>query len=311
MAGNDFVPVTPDQVRQLASQGKLAAHAAAARGEARRRLRAAVFEIAEPVLFRNLTRKLEAKRGHYRCAAGVRRLDDPCLDRFHNDMDAVIDDIFANARVPIASLEGWIRSRLGHATVDGYRRRRSERGALQRPRVPCWLAAELGRDPVLLALAVDILDFVGTDAAVGPGIWPVEQWAEYRVGCGADPATARQEVARDIAAVLSAMRVRPRWYADYVERPLGRKQPPSVPLQRVSAENGEDLFLVDPSGGQEPPDALTELAAVAVAAITSRIAAGETPEEVVLDVVASVFDDEPRAAEPEAVHRILAAVTAP
>ncbi|MCG8915221.1 hypothetical protein L6E12_05380 [Actinokineospora sp. PR83] len=308
MTDDDFFRTTPEQVRQLASRGELADRAAEARGNARRSLRASVFEIAQPIVFWNLTRKLELKRGHYRCATAVRHLDDQCLDRFHDDMDAVVDDVFRNARVPITSLEGWLRSRLTHATVDGYRRRRSERGALQRPRVPRWLAAELGDDPALLALAVDVLDFVGTDTALGPGIWPTEQWVERRVACGADPATAHRVIARETELVLSAMRVRPKWYADYVERPLGHKRQLPVPLPRSSSENGADLL--EPVFRQEEPDPLVERAAVAVAAIGSRIAGGEEPEAVVVDVVSSVFDDEPWSTEPAAVDRILAALTA-
>jgi hypothetical protein len=309
MVDNDFFRTTPDLVRQLASRGELADHAATARGDARRQLRASVFEIAQPVLFRNLTRKLELKRGHYRCAIAFHHLDDQCLDRFHDDMEAVIDDVFRNARIPIISLEGWIRGRLSHATVDGYRRRRSERGALQRPRVPRWLAAELDGNPVLVALAVAILDFVGSDAPVGPGIWPVEKWADARVAHGADAATVHQVVTRETDVVLSAMRVRPRWYADYVERPLGHKRPLSVPLQHLAAKNDAEL-LIDAAFRQEEPDPLVARAAVAVAVIDHRIAGGEAPEAVVVDVVSSVFDHEPWSTEPAAVERIVAAVTA-
>ncbi|MET8996644.1 hypothetical protein [Amycolatopsis sp. NPDC004169] len=305
MAENDFVRTVPEHVRQLASRGELADHAAAAHGDARRSLRASVFEIAQPVVFRSLTRKLELNRGHYRCATAVQQLDDPCLDRFHDDMEAVVDDVLRNARIPITSLEGWIRRRLVPATVDGYRRRRSERGALQRPRVPRWLATELGGDPVLLALAVDILDFVGTDSVPSAGIWPVDHWAESRVTRGAPPSTARRAVEREIALVLSAMRRRPRWYEDYVERPLGRKRPPSVPVPRFAPEEG-----IEPAFRQEEPDARLERAVVAVAAIEGRIARGEPPEAVVADVVSAVFDDEPWSADPAAVDRILAALVA-
>jgi hypothetical protein len=309
VAENDFFRTIPDRVRQLASRGELADHAASARGDDRRRLRASVFEIALPVVFWNLTRKVELRRGHYRCAIAVRHLDDQCLDRFHDDMDAVVDDVFRNARVPITSLEGWIRGRLTHVTIDGYRRRRSECGALQRPRVPRWLAAELGDNPVLMALAIDILDFVGTDTALGPDIWPTEQWAEHRVARGADPTTARQVVVRETEVVLSAMRVRPKWYLDHVERPLGHKRPFLVLLPRFSSENGAEL-LIDLAFREEEPDALVERAAFAVAAIDSRIAGGEAPEAVVVDVMSLVFRDEPWSAEPSAVDRILAAVAA-
>ncbi|MGV9365777.1 hypothetical protein [Amycolatopsis sp. NPDC003731] len=307
MAEKDFVRTVPEHVRQLASRGELADRVAAADGDDRRCLRATVFEIAQPVVFRNLTRKLELSRGHYRCAAAVCHLDDQCLDRFHDDMEAVIDDVFRNARIPITSLEGWIRRRLVQATVDGYRRRRSERGALQRPRVPRWLAAELGADPVLLALAVGILDFVGTDSVPAAGIWPFDRWAEDRVASGTAPSAARRAVERETALVLSAMRRRPRWYENYVERPLGRKRPPSVPVPRFSAEEGAEL-PAEPAFGQEELDTRLARAVVAVAAIDRRIAGGEPPEAVVLDVVSAVFDGEPWSAGPGAVDRILAAV---
>ncbi|RSN46041.1 hypothetical protein DMC64_14965 [Amycolatopsis sp. WAC 04197] len=305
MAENDFFRTVPDEVRQLASRGELAVRAALARGDARRCLRASVFEIAQPVVFRNLTRRLELKRGHDRCAVAVRHLDDRCLDRFHDDMEAVVDDVFRNARIPIISLEGWIHSRLSHSTVDGYRRRRSERGALQRPRVPRWLAAELDEDPTLIAQAVDILEFAGSDIAMGPGIWPTEQWAEYRVARGSDPATAQQLVEDATEVVLTAMRVRPKWYVDYVERPLGHKRLLSVPLPRFSSEYGADSAF-----RLEEADPLEERAAVAMAAIDRRIADGEAPEAVVVEVVSSVFHDEPWADGPAAVGRVLAAAAA-
>ncbi|WET76212.1 hypothetical protein P3102_18920 [Amycolatopsis sp. QT-25] len=305
MAENDFFRTAPDEVRRLASRGELADRAAIARGDARRCLRASVFEIAQPVVFRNLTRKLELKRGHDRCAVAVHNLADRCLDRFHDDMEAVVHDVFHNARIPITSLEGWIHSRLSYATVDGYRRRRSERGALQRPRVPRWLAAKLDEDPMLTALAVDILEFAGSDIAMGPGIWPTEQWAEYRVARGSDPATALQVVEEATEVVLTAMRARPKWYADYVERPLGHKRLLSVSLSRFPSEDG-----ADPAFRLEEPDALAERAAIAMAAIDRRIAGGEVPEAVVVEVVSSVFHDEPWTDGPTAVGRVLAAVAA-
>ncbi|GLW91205.1 hypothetical protein [Actinokineospora globicatena] len=309
MADNDFLRTAPDEIRLLASRGELAERVGAAAGDERRRLRASVFEIAQPVVFWNLTRALELKRGHYRCATAVHRLEDQCLDRFHDDMDTVVADVLRGARVPITSLEGWIRGRLTHATVDGYRRRRSERGALQRPRVPRWLATALGENPVLLALAVDILDFVGTDTAVGPDTWPIARWAERRVATGADAATAPRVVARETEVVLSAMRRRPGWYADYVERPLGRKRPLAIPLPRFSSENGAEL-PVDLALRQQESDPMLWRAALAVAAIDSGIADGEVPEAVVAAVVSVVFDGEPWSAGPDAVDRILAAVTA-
>ncbi|NUT98731.1 MAG: hypothetical protein HOY78_42690, partial [Saccharothrix sp.] len=88
-------------VREMARRGELADYAATATGEQRRRLRAETYALVQPVVFHQLTRRLELNRGHRACAVGVSRLDDPCLDRFHDDMDAVLEDVFRNARVPV------------------------------------------------------------------------------------------------------------------------------------------------------------------------------------------------------------------
>jgi hypothetical protein len=77
---------------------------------------------------------------------GVHRLADERLDRFHDDVEAVVDDLLTHARHPVFDLEGWVAGRLNAATVNGHRRLRGERGALQRPRLPGWLGAALGQD---------------------------------------------------------------------------------------------------------------------------------------------------------------------
>lgn len=271
-------------VRDLARRGELAAFAGAATGDRRRWLRAATYEIVQPVVFHQLTRKLELKRGHHGCAVSLSRLDDACLDRFHDDMDAVIDDVFRNARVPIHSLEGWVRARLTVATVNGYRRRRGERGALQRPRVPRWLSARLGHDPRLTSLAVDVLEFVGNDVATG--VWPTGYWAERRAVADGDHEAAHRAVLRDLETVLAAMRAKPAWYEDYVERPLGRKPCPVVPLSRLAGESTGEV----PLAARADTDSLVvELAGLAVDAIEARVARGENPRRVAVDVVAAVF----------------------
>jgi hypothetical protein len=259
--------------------GLLVAHASEATDGERRRLRAAVYEIVQPVVFQRLTRKLEIKRGHTRCAVSVSRLDDPCLDRFHDDMDAVIDDVLRNTRVPVHNLEGWVQNRLTAATVNGYRHRRGARGALQRPRVPRWLATRLGGRPRLTALALDILEFVGNDISAGVSVWPTERWAERRSVADGDYEAAYRAVLRDVEIVLAAMRTRPAWYASYVERPLGCKPHALVPL---SVEFAEDIR--DDTDGL-----LVERASLAVAAIRARVDRGEDPASVVVDVVPAVF----------------------
>jgi len=271
-------------VRELARRGDLVVHTAEAGEEERRRLRAEMYEIIQPVVFTQLTRKLEIKRGHTRCAVSVRMLEDDCLDRFHDDMDAVLDDVFRNAKAPISNLEGWVSKRLTAVTVDAHRRRRGERGALQRPRrIPGWLAANLGDDERLKELAADMLEFVGMEATAGIEVWPVDVWAARRAATHGDYDAARRAVLRDVATVVAAMRRRPKWYDDYVERPLGRKRAPLLPAPRTGPE-------MEPASHEDPADTrLTELAAVAVAAIETRMARGEEPRIVVIDVLTTVF----------------------
>jgi hypothetical protein len=271
-------------VRELARRGDLVECAAAAAAEERRRLRTELYEIIQPVVFTQLTRKVEIKRGHIRCAVSVRMLEDDCIDRFHDDMDAVLDDVFRNARATISNLEGWVSKRLTAVTVDAHRRRRGERGALQRPRrIPGWLAESLNRDVRLTELAADMLEFVGMEAVAGLEVWPVDAWAARRAMENGDYVAARRAVLRDVETVVAAMRRRPKWYDDYVERPLGRKRVPLLPGPRT----GQGM---EPASCEAAADArLTELAAVAVAAIENRMARGEEPRTVVVDVLNTVF----------------------
>ncbi|MGX7826041.1 hypothetical protein ACTG9Q_13200 [Actinokineospora sp. 24-640] len=276
---------TSARVRELALRGELADTVAAAAPDECRRLRIEAYQIAQPVVFQHLTRKLERGRGHYRCATSVFRMDDACLHNFHDDMDAVIDHLFRYARSAIQNLEGWIRTRLTAATVDAHRKRRGVRGALQRPRVPGWLAARLDGDPGLMAVAIGVLDFVGNEVDLGPEVWPTERWAERRAAAGdVDFKTALRGVRRDVATVLAAMRARPAWYADYVERPLGHKRVAAIPLPRLSADSDADIPERTDSG-----DPLTELAELAVAAIEDRVGQGQDLRAAVVVVVAEVF----------------------
>jgi hypothetical protein len=272
-------------LRDLAGQGVLADYTKGAGDDEHRRLRAEAYDIAMPVVFGQLTRKIELGRGHYRCAVSVQMLEADCLDRFHDDMDAVLDDIFRNARMPINNLEGWIRKRLTPVTIDAYRRRRGERGALQRPRVPGWLAAKLGEDQELMTLAVEMLDFAGVEVTAGTEVWPIDTWAARRATMTGDYEAARRAVLRDVDTVLAAMRTRPKWHANYVERPLGRKRPPLVPEPRTDPATAEERAARDDADDTR----LAELAAVAVAAIEKRLARGETPRAAVVEVLTTVF----------------------
>jgi hypothetical protein len=275
-------------LRRLASEGTLAAAAAAApRGD--RLLAGAAYEVAWPVVFHRLTRRLELGRGHGGCAASVRRMRAECLDRFQDDVESVVGDILTHATKPIHNLEAWIASRLTAATVDGHRRQRGRRGALQRPRLPGWLATGLGHDPWLTALATEMLVWVGVQATAGTGIWPLEAWTRRRAEVTGDRlASTPAAVEREVTTVVAVMRQRPTWYEKYVERPLGRKQAPV--LSTAGADGmGEPpaLPLTDPG---EPDEALLqELAAIAVSWIDQRLQRGEEARVAAVEVVGAVF----------------------
>jgi hypothetical protein len=277
-----------DEVRRLARAGLLADHFRKAPRELRRWLRAGAGEIAGPLVFMRVTRPVERKRGHHRCAAGLHQLAPDCLDRYHDDLDAVLDDLFTHANVPVANLEGWLTARLVRATVDGHRRRRGERGAPQRPRVPIWLADLLEHDAWLLELAKAILEWAGTDATAGASLWPVSTWVERRAAVTGDHAAGEAAVTAEIERVLTAMRRRPTWYEKTVERGLGRKQAPVWFPARTGGAHAEPEPLV--VARHELDDALlTQLAALAIEVMTARIGRGENPAVVAEQVLRTVF----------------------
>jgi hypothetical protein len=53
----------------------------------------------------------------------VTKLADGCLDRFYDDVEAVVDDLLTHSRTRINNPEGWITSRLKAVTIDAHRRR--------------------------------------------------------------------------------------------------------------------------------------------------------------------------------------------
>lgn len=270
-------------VRFLASHGELAERASTSSPSDYAWLCRGAYEIVWPVVYDGITRAVERRRGHAPCASGVEHLEPECLDRFHDDVEAVIDDLLRHATVPIRNLEGWVRSRLVRATVDGNRRRRGERGALQRPRLPQWLERLLGDDPWLRALAVDILTWVGVPATAGTGVWPYSAWADRRAALTGDARSTEHDVARDVETVLAAMRHNAPWYERFVERPLGRKQAPALSV------DGEPTYLAltEPHEAQDAWQ--RELAAVAIDVMSVRFARGEDRRSVVVDVITTVF----------------------
>lgn len=280
-----------DHVRDLARRGKLADRATTAAGPERGLLRAGGYALVWPVVFQRLTRRIELARGHHTCASSVHRLDADCLDKFHDDVEAVLDDLLVNAKVPVVNLEGWIARRIGPATVDAHRRRRGERGALQRPRLPGWLRQDLNQEPWLLTLAVEVLVWVGIPATAGVQVWPLAAWADRRVAVTGHCGGGEREVAADLDRVLAAMRRRPKWYADFVERPLGRKHAPVLPAPRAGTGPARETTHLQLATPDEVDDArLTELASVAVTAIEAQLRRGADPRCAVVAVLRSVFD---------------------
>ena len=280
-------PVTDDisWLRDLAKRGELGRAIAAGQGP---RLCRAAFAVSYQIVFNVVTRRLELlKRGHTRCARGVAFMDAPCLDGYYDDVESMIDYLLA-APGPIDDLEAWIAARASHATVDGHRRRRGRRGALQRPRMTRALAADLGEDPWLRELALKILEWVGVPVDAGTSLWPLDRWAQLRGERTHDVAgSTPARVALEVEQVLAAMRRRPQWYEDYVERPLGHKVAPVAPPPGDDVTNSHPLVAADPD---EIADArLSGLATAAVRAIRDGIEHYHDPAGTVVEVLTALF----------------------
>jgi hypothetical protein len=278
-------------LRDLAASGEL--RQAADSGEARR-LRSEAFGVVLPLVWARHTRLLETRKGHRRCAAGICCLEPECADGFTDDVESVVTALLAYRR-PIVNLEGWITARMANAIKDGYRMRRArDMGAQQRVRVPVRLAARLGNDPWMVALADRVLQWAGVRRTAGTQLWPLSAWAEDRAAL-VGPAREHlgDTVAADLTVVLRAMREWDAgWYAAYVEQPLGRKWAP------VAAETWHDpnhgvageVSALELVPHHERDDArLAEAAATCLAVIRSEIAASGELREVVAEALAVSF----------------------
>jgi hypothetical protein len=274
-----------DEVRLLASHGRLADHARKATPAEYNQIHRGAYVICWPVVFQCLTRGIEHGRGHHRCATGVEHLQPECLDRFEDDVEAVVADLLRNAKEPIRNVEGWVRSRIKRATIDGHRRRRGERGAVQRPRLPKWLAEQLGEDPWLLALAIHVQTWVGVPATAGTALWPCGAWAEQRIAITGEAGCSEHDVMKDVETVLAAMRWNRGWYERFIERPLGRKQAPLLATDTTA--DRAYTPLTEPNGTENA--LLSEFAAVAIDAMAARMARGEDSRTVVVDIIRAVF----------------------
>jgi hypothetical protein len=273
-------------LRELAATGRLAAVAAGAVGGQRVALTGAAFSVSWPVVFSRLTRSLERRRGHVMCASSVFRMAESCLDRFYDDVEAVMEDLLTHSKAPIRNLEAWIATRINASTVNAHRRRRGEVGALQRPRMPMWLSAALGHDPWLAELATNIMVWVGVPATAGGSVWPVNAWSQRRaVVMGDDRPGDRAAMTRDIDTVIAAMRTRPAWYESYVERPLGHKVTPVIGSRDFT--DLPPLLLTDRAALAD--DHLAGLASDALRAIEARLRGGQSPLDAVTDVIERIF----------------------
>lgn len=285
-------------LRRLARDGLLASSASSASPGRLARLRRAVYTVAWPLVFARITKPLEQQRHHPDCTRRLESMRPDCLDRFHDDVEAVVEHALRRATGPIENLEGWLATRLTPATVDAHRRRRGEIGALQRPRLPAWLAGALGGDRWLGDLAVQILVWAGVPSTAGVELWPLDGWAARRAVVTGEPVAGRDTLDREVRTVLAAMRTRPKWHAEHVERPLGHKQAPVAPMP---ADNAAELPALDLAAPHEAEDArLAGLAEQALHAIEARLDRGEAPRAAVAAVIRLVFGEgEP---EPLPVH---------
>jgi hypothetical protein len=281
-------PVRTDDVswlRDLAKRGELSVAVAAGHGS---RLCRTAFEVSHQIVFDVVTRRLElSTRGHSWCARGIPFMDAACLDRYYDDVESVIDYLLA-ARKPIDDLEAWLARRALNATVDGHRRRRSERGALQRPRMTRALSADLGDDPWLGELALKILEWVGVPTGAGTDLWPLDRWAQLRAERTRDvEGSTPGRVAAEVEQVLAAMQRRPQWYQDYVERPLGHKAAPVAPPPGDEVTDPRPLVAVGPEELVEAR--LRGLAWIAVEAIRDGIEHHHDPAATVVEVLTQLF----------------------
>lgn len=277
------------ELLEAARLGRLADHLAAAP----ERANAALYRLVSEVVYQRLTRPRELDRGHYRCAGGSDRMDPDCHDCHQDDTEAAVAYVKEHADEHFANLCGWLASRLAFITVDAYRRRRTQYGALQRPRLPRWLADEIGADARLRRLSVDILEWVGVPTTAGNQTWPLRVWSQQwsQSAPEPEPEVSEAEMLAEVDRALAAMRTRPKWYSDYVERPLGHKQPPLMPAQYGggTGEYREPEYVQYVEPDQVDDAQLFELAAAAIEAITEQVGRGVAPDESVAAVLGLVF----------------------
>jgi hypothetical protein len=286
-AGGSVVNGTPDdahRLRMLAGRGRLGDLTAAER----RSLYGAAFETVYPIVFRVVTQRLEYGRGHRRCAQSVRHLGDTCLDGFYDDVDSMVERLLT-ATASINDLEAWVARSAANAAVDGYRCRRAERGALQRPRMTKVIEAGLP-DPWLRELALKILVWVGLPTGAGAAVWPLQAWAQdraVRTGDLRDSTPAR--VAADVHQVLAVLGRQTAWFAEHVQRPLGLKTNPTGGAPGDGPHDPRPLVVAEPD--EIDRTRVADLASLAVEAVRLGLRRGTDARTVVAEVLGKVFVD--------------------
>ena len=276
-----------EEIKKAAREGRLSDYVAQNPDTAS----PALYRFVMEVVFERLTRRLERGRGHHRCAASADFLLPECHDRFQDDVEAALNDLLKHADTQIANLGGWIASRLNAVTVDANRKRRGDRGAQQRPRLPLWLGDALGPDPWLRALALDLLTWVGVPTVAPGGLWPLGAWAERRAVVTGDVGGTERQVATDVERVLAAMKQNPAWYERYVERPLGHKQAPLMCAPRADGDPEREPDYVCCAGPDQSTEAeLHELAARVIDQVEARMLAGDDPHTAIVGILTAVFD---------------------
>ncbi|SDT81153.1 hypothetical protein [Actinoplanes derwentensis] len=116
------------RLRHLAAEGLLGALST----QERRRLLPAAFEVAYPIVYDVITRRVARNRGHNACGHGPHQMEDTCLDGFQDDLETVIDHLMS-ATAPISDLEGWLARSAQKTAVDGHRRRQGAPAGEPRP----------------------------------------------------------------------------------------------------------------------------------------------------------------------------------
>jgi hypothetical protein len=277
------ITISPDDdknIRAALAEGRLTTYLLTATpGEL-----AALYAIVAGAVYTQ-TQPRERARGHIRCATAPERLEPECHDRYQDNVEVMLADLRKHGDTPILNPEGWLIARFNAVTVDANRRRRGERGALQRPRLPRWLDRRLGTE-WRRRLALEIMTWVGVPNSAGLSLWPLSAWADLRERITGETGPGESAVAAEVEIVLAAMRTNRRWYDLYIERPLGRKHAPVLPVQR----NGREAEPLVPVRRDERADGrLRDLADLAVDAIARRLAAGEDRAEAVRAVLGIAF----------------------